>query len=243
MEIFSWALVFWTYLAIPVKMTTPNQNTSSENELPLHEAEARLARVATNYNRTGKEQFGALMEVCATIAVLKAIFMKTPRKKRPVKAWGKYVEVLSARYGLGFSSGRMGNYCVELDRDVKKIGFAKVEQLVTDGGFNAVRELVRELLGKPSRKAPSVESLLQRAYKAVCAAEPQVPHEIEIHHGRVQLGLKFMLRHFKEQKIHHIPPHEVAHICGPDGAWRPDRSPEALKKQLARIAVNAPRAA
>lgn len=224
-------------------MTTHNETLASDNALALDQAETQLARVAINYNRTGKEQFGALMEVCATIAVLKAIFMKTPRKKRPVKAWDKYVEVLSARYSLGFSSGRMGNYCVELDRDVKKIGFAKVEQLVTDGGFNAVRDLVRELLGKTSRKGPSVESLLQRAYKAVCAAEPQVPREIETHYGRVQLGLKFLLDHLKQQKIRHVPLQQRAHPCGPEGAWRPDRSPEALKKQLARIAVKAPRAA
>lgn len=154
------------------KKNPPNDTTQA-----LAHAEAQLAIAAKTYKETGEIHFGSLLAVCSTATNVKLVYKKTPKQDRPAPTWVEYVLLLNKREIFDFSSARMADNYIALDRDLKKVDLEKVKKLAPDGSYGSVNPVVQTLLGKPKpeKQEKSAAQYLGSALKEIEAAEVLLP--------------------------------------------------------------------
>ena len=156
-----------------------HDNTSPTENIPqaLVDAEAQLALASKKFKETGETHLGSLVMVCASCKKLKLAYKQTPKHKRPASTWVKYVSLLKERKILDFTSARMADLCIALDKDLQKVDLEKVKELAPDGGYGSVRSAVNTLVGKPQAKKlkKSAAQCLDCAIKEIEAAKELLP--------------------------------------------------------------------
>lgn len=124
-----------------------------------------LSALAKKYYGTSEDQFAVLAQICAATAHLKKLFAAEPKKTRPQPTWAKFAPTVGNLCGLRFTTDRMADHYVKLNRDIEAVGFAEIQKRISDGSYGDVRRVANELLKKPGEKptSPKDVELMKKA--------------------------------------------------------------------------------